>query len=117
LESTFDESFVSDSTQFRFISRLPRSTRFSFEMVDGHHYYDWIKQTKRPSRIDAKGKADQICQKWIYIAREPMSRTLSAFYTMTGREVKDSDYPKDGNSIKHHKHHFFVSLARLQLFT
>jgi len=90
IEGTFNPLVTSNS----FLSQAPRSRRkLTFELVDGHADYDMLVQRSGcalPSRncLSNAGKwADVQCTRWIYMMRDPLARTLSAFYTTVGRKA------------------------------
>eukprot|EP00924_Labyrinthula_sp_SR-Ha-C_P007651 snap_masked-scaffold_42-processed-gene-2.27-mRNA-1 protein AED:1.00 eAED:1.00 QI:0/0/0/0/1/1/4/0/686 len=99
LEATFGEN-LPRLTQYKFISSIQRSRRHKYTVSSGHRYLGEILRrrnclsfrNKSPTRKqvlsaveNCKGKKNSICQQWIYSLRDPIMRTLSSFYTITGR--------------------------------
>jgi hypothetical protein len=89
----------SDSIRFSKLSTARRSRRdtLSFSLVDGHLDVDEIFGLTN-CRLTGEGclNTAQKCQRWIFMAREPIGRTLSAFYTVTGRKGDESAPPDVG---------------------
>ena len=106
-------AFVDPVDQIRFskLSTAMRSRRRNvmFQLVDGHQDTDEIIAiTKcRPSGegcMGQEGSGDPVCQRWIFMLREPLARTLSAFYTVTGRKSDQTTPPKAelGGGVRRH---------------
>ncbi|KAH9258026.1 hypothetical protein BASA81_003589 [Batrachochytrium salamandrivorans] len=88
IEGTFD--LLSTNPQFRFLSKQPRSHRFKFELVNGHHDHIQLVKIKKANDLLLE---TGVCSRWIYMMREPLARTLSAFYTSVGRAPVPNDEP------------------------
>jgi hypothetical protein len=87
IEGTFNQLVNSNS----FLSQAPRSRRLEFELVDGHKDYPTIvraTQCTLPSRkCNLASRPVDECTRWIFMMRDPVARTLSAFYTSVGRPM------------------------------
>eukprot|EP00924_Labyrinthula_sp_SR-Ha-C_P007581 snap_masked-scaffold_42-processed-gene-0.6-mRNA-1 protein AED:1.00 eAED:1.00 QI:0/0/0/0/1/1/3/0/368 len=109
LGSTFDENF-SLFMQYKFISSIQRSRKHRYTMYNGHRYLgeilrrkncsDWGEETPTKDQVfDAiekcKGARNGVCQQWIFRLHEPMMRSLSSFYTITGRKDNDNHFTCD----------------------
>lgn len=127
LEATFNEAFVHTSSQFRYVSRLSRSPHVNFELVDGHHYLEDLAMKENcfsdvdfsPRACEATGiddheqhGEDKHCVAWVFLLRNPLHRTLSAFYTSTGR-AREAPSRARKNLAAHHKEHFKCELGSM----
>jgi hypothetical protein len=79
IEGTFD-SVLHPRSQFAPLSRDRRSTKFKFTLIDRHRDYDEIQEFA--NSFELKGQ----CVRWIFMLRDPVARTISAFNTLVGRK-------------------------------
>jgi len=86
IEGTFNPLVISNS----FLTQESRSRRrITFELVDGHQDYLALALSTGcgvPSRRCASNLKylPDSCSRWIFMMRDPLARTLSAFYTSVG---------------------------------
>mmetsp|Transcript_16548 Transcript_16548/g.32082 ORF Transcript_16548/g.32082 Transcript_16548/m.32082 type:complete len:871 (+) Transcript_16548:92-2704(+) len=88
----FDLDDIGKDPRYRHVSAEPRSKTHKFSMYSYHRTYPALARAKHCLPV-AQGLArscekttPELCVRWIYTLREPISRVLSAFYTMTGRK-------------------------------
>lgn len=101
LEATFRNINLRPKSVFSYISRLPRAKNVEFNLFDGHRYLPRLYQERKcenNSKACEKTTVD-VCSRSIFFLREPLQRTLSAFYTQVGRLPKP-----DKNKL--HTEHF-----------
>lgn len=82
IEGTFQ--IRNPKSAFRFLSTEKRSPRFQFELIDGHRDFDEVKRYH--TKIEPIRNLSKTCVRWIFMMRDPIARTLSAFNTKVGRE-------------------------------
>ena len=95
LEASFDSSF--SYPVYRFINALPRIRQDFVEthIISGHRSVFNVMHRSRCLR-HFKGSLDvcekilssrDVCVRWIFMLRDPIARSISAFYTTVGRKV------------------------------
>eukprot|EP00924_Labyrinthula_sp_SR-Ha-C_P007669 snap_masked-scaffold_42-processed-gene-2.43-mRNA-1 protein AED:1.00 eAED:1.00 QI:0/0/0/0/1/1/4/0/681 len=112
LGSTFDENHPLHA-KYKYISSLQRSRKHRYTVFNGHRNLWKILAVKNcldlkrkiPTKKEVfnaiekcKGYKDAVCRQWIFSLRDPIMRSLSSFYTVTGRTNNDDHFKCDAKS-------------------
>ena len=90
---TLEATFASKSAfQYGPMRGNVRSNTKTFVLIDGHRDFD-VLEAERSGMEDNS----RTCSRWIFLARDPLERTLSAFQTTTGRSITEISKQGDQN--------------------